>query len=108
MLFNRLQVEDIISFFELFSFDLLVLTKGKKGATYVLRENSKIKKIDMSPTIVSDIVDSSGAGDAFFSKTLHEYAYTNLIDSNFVKNTFDLANKASRDVLMQVGSRINK
>ena len=53
-------------------------------------------------------VDSSGAGDAFFSKTLREYAYTKVVDTAFVTQTFELANKASRDVLLQVGSRIKK
>ena len=51
-------------------------------------------------------MDSSGAGDAFFSTVIREYAYCKTIDSNFVNNTFKLANKASRDVILQVGSRI--
>ncbi len=108
LLFQRLQVNDLLDFFEHFSFDLLILTKGKKGATYIFRENGEIKTIDLSPKIISTVVDSSGAGDAFFSRTLREYAYADKIDTEFVTKTFELANKASRDILSQVGSRIKK
>ncbi len=108
LLFERFEVNDLLSFFNLFSFDLLILTKGKKGATYVFRENGETKTVALSPPVISPIVDSSGAGDAFFSKTLREYAYTKVVDTAFVTQTFELANKASRDVLLQVGSRIKK
>lgn len=107
LLFERLEVKNELEFFNLFSFDLLVITKGKKGATYLFRENDEIKVIHQSPKIIVDMVDSSGAGDAFFSVTLREYAYTDKINSDFVYHTFELANKASRDVIRQVGSRMN-
>ncbi len=108
LLFQRLQVSDLLDFFKHFSFDLLVLTKGKRGTTYVFCENGEIKTIDLSPKFISTVVDSSGAGDAFFSRTLREYAYSDKIDTEFVTKTFEIANKASRDVLSQVGSRIKK
>lgn len=106
LLFERFSVQNEIEFFKLFHFDLLILTKGKKGATFVFRENGKIKTVDKQPEIIVDMVDSSGAGDAFFSKALQQYAYTENINSDFVNRTFALANKASRDVILQVGSRI--
>lgn len=106
LLFERFSVQNEIEFFKLFHFDLLILTKGKKGATFVFRENGEIKTIDKQPEIIVDIVDSSGAGDAFFSKALQQYAYTKNINTDFVNRTFSLANKASRDVILQVGSRI--
>ena len=106
LLFSRFNVKNEIEFFELFNFDLMVLTKGKKGASYLFRENRKVKNINLSPKIISKVVDSSGAGDAFFSVTLREFAYTDVIDTNFITNTFELANKASRDIISQVGSRM--
>lgn len=106
LLFERFSVQNEIEFFKLFHFDLLILTKGKKGATFVFYEDGKIQTIDKQPEIIVDIVDSSGAGDAFFSKTLQQYAYAKNINTNFVNQTFALANKASRDVISQVGSRI--
>lgn len=108
LLFERFSVQNEIEFFKLFHFDLLILTKGKKGATFIFYENDQIKIVDKHPKIIVDMVDSSGAGDAFFSKALQQYAYTENIDSNFIDRTFELANKASRDVISQVGSRLQK
>lgn len=108
LLFERFSVTNEIEFFKLFHFDLLILTKGKKGATFLFYDKNEIKVVDKSPEIIADIVDSSGAGDAFFSKALQQYAYCDKIDINFVNKTFELANKASRDVISQVGSRIKK
>lgn len=105
LLLERLQVKSYVELFELLDLDLLVLTKGKKGALFVYRENGVIKEVEKVPTIIVDIVDSSGAGDAFFSCFVREYAYTKKIDSEFIDKTFELANSASREVLAQVGSR---
>lgn len=108
LLFERLRVKSLIELFDLIKPDLLVLTKGKRGAEYVFNENGEIKVSFEVPKIIVDIVDSSGAGDAFFSTTLREYAYTDKIDTEFTKKTFELANKSSREVIAQVGSRIKK
>lgn len=106
LLFERLHVKSLVELFELLNPDLMVLTKGKRGAEYVFRENGEIKVAFETPKIIVDIVDSSGAGDAFFSTTLREYAYADKIDLEFTKKAFELANKSSREVIMQVGSRI--
>lgn len=108
LLFERLRVKSLVELFELIQPDLLVLTKGKRGAEYVFTENNEIKVSFETPKIIVDIVDSSGAGDAFFSTTLREYAYAEKIDTEFTKRTFELANKSSREVIQQVGSRIKK
>lgn len=108
LLFDRFEVKNEIEFFSLFNFDLLVLTKGKKGATFIFKENDEIKIVDKKPEVIVDIVDSSGAGDAFFSKTLQQYAYTNNINIDFINMTFKLANKLSCEVISQVGSRVIK
>ena len=108
LLFERFGVKDEVEFFNLFNFDLLILTKGKKGASYIFKENGKLKKIDKQPEVIVDIVDSSGAGDAFFSKTLQQYAYAKTINSDFINMSFNLANKLSREVILQVGSRVIK
>ena len=86
----------------------MILTKGKRGAEFLFKEEGEIKVVFETPKIIVNIVDSSGAGDAFFSTTLREYAYTEKIDFEFTKKTFELANKSSREVIAQVGSRIKK
>jgi sugar/nucleoside kinase (ribokinase family) len=108
LLFERLHVKSLVELFELINPDLMILTKGKRGAEFVFRENGEIKVNFETPKIIADIVDSSGAGDAFFSTSLREYAYADKIDLEFTKKTFELANKSSREVIAQVGSRINK
>ncbi len=105
LLLERLQVKNFVELYNLLNLDLLVVTKGKKGAVFVFKENEQIVEIEKSPTVVVDIVDSSGAGDAFFSCFVREYAYSNKIDSDFLDKTFELANSASREVLSQIGSR---
>ena len=105
LLFERFSIKNEIEFFKLFHFDLLVLTKGKNGATFLFYDQNELKVINKVPETIVDIVDSSGAGDAFFSKTLQQYAYCDKINTNFVNKTFALANKASRDIISQIGSR---
>ena len=108
LLFERLKVKSLVELFELLNPELMVLTKGKRGAEYVFKENDEIKINFETPEVIVDIVDSSGAGDAFFSTTLREYAYTETINTEFTKKAFELANKSSRSVIMQIGSRIKE
>lgn len=108
LLFEKLQIKSEIELFEKFNLDILVSTKGKKGAIFVFKENGKTKLLDLAPQIVVQAIDTSGAGDAFFSTTLREYAYADKINSEFIKSTFELANQSSREVISQLGSRIEK
>lgn len=108
LLLERFGIKTIVEFFKLFHFDILILTKGKKGATYLFWENNQVIVIEKTPKVIVDMVDSSGAGDAFFSVNVQKYAYANMIDASFVDSTFDLANQFSREVISQTGSRIKK
>lgn len=106
LLFERLDVKDEAELFELLDLKLLVLTKGKKGAIFFFRDNNyNIVSILKKPEIVVNATDTSGAGDAFFSMVVREFAYADKIDEFFVDNAFSLANAASRDVLVNLGSR---
>lgn len=105
LLFERLQISNEFDLFNLLDLDLLIVTKGKNGATFIFKENGGLVSIDKSPEIIAEVVDSSGAGDAFFATVIKQYAYADVIDSNFVEHTFGQANKASREVIGQLGSR---
>ncbi|MCI9287144.1 MAG: carbohydrate kinase family protein [Clostridia bacterium] len=105
LLFERLQVKNEFELFDLLGLDLLVITKGKKGAAFIFKENNEFKMINQSPEIIAKVLDSCGAGDAFFATLIKEYAYAEKIDSDFISHTFSIANKASRDVISQLGSR---
>lgn len=106
LLFQRLQIQTETELFEKFDLDLLVLTKGKKGALFVFSEKGETKTLELAPPIIEQATDTSGAGDAFFSTVLREYAYTTQLHSEFIKSTFELANQSSREVIRQLGSRI--
>lgn len=105
MLYERLNIYSETELFDLLNLDLLVLTKGKKGATFVFRDNGITKTINKTPQILVNAIDTSGAGDAFFSTVVREYAYSNIINEDFINSTFELANKSSREILSQIGSR---
>ena len=40
LLFERFNVKNELEFFNIFNFDLMILTKGKKGASYIFKENN--------------------------------------------------------------------
>lgn len=105
LLFERLQIQNEFDFFNLLDLDLLVVTKGKKGATFIFKEGNELKSIDKEPEIIAKVVDSSGAGDAFFASVIQGYAYADNINSDFINKIFSTANKASRTVISQIGSR---
>lgn len=105
LLFERLQIQNEFDFFNLLDLDLLVVTKGKKGATFIFKEEGELKSIDKEPEVIAKVVDSSGAGDAFFASVIQGYAYTDNINSDFINKIFSTANKASRTVISQIGSR---
>ena len=106
LLFERLHLKNETEFFKQFNLDLLISTKGKNGAIFVFKENGKVQMLDLKPKIIIQAIDTSGAGDAFFSTVLREYAYAEEINSEFIKSTFELANQSSREVISQLGSRI--
>lgn len=105
LLFERLEVKNETEFFELLDLELLVITKGKNGAMFLYKSENKVQVISKKPEKVVAPIDTAGAGDAFFSSMLREYAYTKKIDKAFIDKSFKISNEASREVLMQVGSR---
>lgn len=105
-LFKKLKINNEIDFFNLLNLDLLVITDGKKGAKFLYKENSELITVTKTPSIIIDnSVDTTGAGDAFFSTIIKQYAYCQKIDRQFIDNTFELANQFSRDIIQNLGSR---
>ena len=98
-LFEHLQIHNEYELFDLLQLELLVITKGKKGATFLFKEHNQFTKLDIEPETVVNVTDSSGAGDAFFATILREYAYCKKLDSDFIYHIFTLANSASKEVI---------
>lgn len=106
LLFERLNINSKKELFEMLDLELLVLTKGKESAIFLYRNNEgEVVSISKTPEVIVDSLDTSRAGDAFFSTVVREYAYAESINEEFIDKIFKLANSASRDILSQVGSR---
>lgn len=106
LLLNRLRVNNLEELFKLLNADLIVLTKGKNGATYYFSQENQVVELSLNPDIISKAIDTSGAGDAFFSRTLRDYAYLKgPITKDFIINSFKNANANARAALSHIGSR---
>lgn len=102
---NRFGYSNISSLYEILQPNLLVVTKGKNGADFITSDKIWHKGIK-KPAIE---VDTTGAGDAFFSVIISNYyEYVkdkNAIDDTFVNNTFFEALKVTKQVVSYMGSR---
>lgn len=107
LLYKKLGIKNELEFFNLLDLDLFVLTAGKNQTTFIIKENGKPIIIHKKPTPIEDVVDTTGAGDAFFSTIINEYAYSNKIDEAFIHSTFKKASNNALYVLMQIGARID-
>lgn len=105
LLYERLNVNSELELFNLLDLDLLVITRGKKSTTFVFKNDGIVHSIEKIPQIIVNSIDTCGAGDAFFATTVREFAYSQHIDENFINKTFELANKSSREILSNLGSR---
>ncbi len=100
-------------FFEKFDFDLLTITKGSKGATFLYKEEGKTRKLDMQAPMVYDMKDPTGAGDAFNS-IMTMFYHDKILEGNreinekFLKRSFNTANKFVGLVVNQIGARIER
>ena len=102
---KRFGYSNISSLYKILQPNLLVVTKGKNGADFITSDKIWHKGIE-KPAIE---VDTTGAGDAFFSVIISNYYEyikdKNAIDDTFVNNTFYEALKVTKQVVSYMGSR---
>lgn len=106
-LLTRFKLKNILEIYSLLLPKIIIVTRGKQGADFVFNDNLVCKKLET----VSEEVDSTGAGDAFFSTFIKEYINTNFnINNDFIDNTFKKAVKLTNKVVKKIGARghINK
>lgn len=97
--FNLKTLQDV---YNLLKPEMLIVTKGKKGAAFVFK-NKTVNKILDNP---APEVDPTGAGDAFFSVFISEVIKNNyFIDETFIDATFKCASKLTRKVVKSFGAR---
>lgn len=95
--------------FEIDSMDLydalkpkvLIITRGKRGADILFNGDFLKKEVD-TPAVE---VDSSGAGDAFFSVFIHEYLSREEMDEKVISLAYMKAESLARQVVRHIGAR---
>ena len=107
LLFKKLGIKDEFELFDILNLDLFVLTAGKNKTTFIINKNGKKQVIYKYPKPIENVVDTTGAGDAFFATLINEYSHANKIDESFVNKAFDVSSKNSAFVLMNLGARLD-
>ncbi len=112
-LLNILKLENIEQFFEEYYFELLIVTNGSQGATFLyVEDDEKTSRIDLKPDKVENVVEPSGAGDMFLSIFIKAYnrylAQERKIDYEFINKTFKIANKFASRIIKKIGARADE
>lgn len=107
---RKLNISSPQELFSRLNVQIFTLTKGSNGATFFYRdENGEEKSLNQRPKIIAPIVDTTGVGDAFHSMLLmcyHRKLFNNeMIDEDYLKNAFDVANALARKVVQIEGAR---
>lgn len=106
-LLNKFDLTNMLELSTYLSAKLLITTRGKKGADFVYND----KFLHLNLENISKEVDSTGAGDAFFSIFISEYINNQeKISEEFIMKTFKKATRYTSKVVKLFGSRghINK
>ncbi len=109
-IFSKLNIDSPEEFFAKVMPQVLTITKGSKGATFLYRSNGQLNHIDKYPNKVAPILDSTGAGDAFHAMFLMSYHRKLLnnspqLDEEFFNKAFKVANALSRKIVQIEGAR---
>lgn len=99
---KRYSIKKLEEIYNMFNPKLIIVTRGKKGSDFAF-DNTKITKELTNP---AEELDSTGAGDAFFSCFISEYIKKDyIIDKNFIDETFGKATKLTKKVVKKLGAR---
>lgn len=98
----RFGYDKTIDLNNLFNSKLIIVTRGNKGADFILEKQLIHKEL----IEVYEEVDPTGAGDAFFSKFISAYIENNnLINEELIDKTFEITTKYIEQVINNIGSR---
>jgi len=101
-LLERFDLSSLLELYNLLNSELIIITRGKKGADFVF-DNQVIHKELINK---EEEIDSNGAGDAFFSVFIKKYIeYNKRIDENYINNAFLVATKLTSKVVKNEGAR---
>ncbi len=101
-LLNRLNLTNDKKLYDIIKPKLMTITRGDKGATFISEDG--IYNFDLK--FKGNVVDSTGAGDAFISSIIKDCLKNNFIyDSNLFSKWYDNSNKLTAKVVSKMGAR---
>lgn len=101
-LLNRLNLENDLEVYNLFKPRLMTITRGEKGATFI--NDGNVYNFDLITK--GNIIDSTGAGDAFISSIIKDCIKNNFeYDSDLFRKWYENSNKLTAKVVSKMGAR---
>lgn len=101
-LVKKLKVKSDLDLFELIKPRFMTITRGEKGATFIYDG----KSYDFKLVSKQEVVDSTGAGDAFISSIIKDCIKNNFTyDPNLFKKWYENSNKLTSKVVSKMGAR---
>ena len=101
-LLKRLNLENELDLYNIIHPQLMTITRGENGATFIANDNIYNFKLISR----CDVVDSTGAGDAFISSVIKECIKNNFVYSaNKFKKWYENSNKLTAKVVSKMGAR---
>ena len=92
---------DSIDLYNYIKCDILIITRGKRGADIIYNGEFEKKEIEV-PGVE---VDTNGAGDAFLSEFIHTYLEEKEISPKMISKAYIKASTISRIVVSKLGAR---
>lgn len=101
-LIKRLNLNNDVELYNIIKPNFMTITRGENGATFV----SEGIKYDLELKNKGNVVDSTGAGDAFISSIIRDCIKNNFIyDSNMFEKWYDNSCKLTARVVSKMGAR---
>lgn len=101
-LINRLNFKDDVDIYNLLKPKFMSVTRGENGATFVYDG----KSYDFKLISKGNVVDSTGAGDAFISSIIKDCINNNFnYDSSLFEKWYSNSNKLTKKVVSKFGAR---
>lgn len=101
-LIKRFDLKDESALYKLVKCKLLTITKGENGAIFIYKNKPYRFYIEIN----NNVVDSTGAGDAFFASIIKDWINNNLnIDGKILNTWYENTKKITNLVVSKMGAR---
>ena len=101
-LLNKLNLKNNIELYNLLNAKLITITRGENGASFIY--SNKEYKFNLKEK--SEVIDSSGAGDAFLSSIILDYIKNNFeFNEDLFPKWYENSNKLTSKVVSKFGAR---